>query len=820
MRKFLFPLALVIVAAVLLLLVDQVQQRPGVAAGAVAPPRLAPGSGVYAGDVAVTLRANDPLAQVVFATDGTRPSATVGTLYERPLRLAAAHPGLTVVRAVEVSDAGGTVVTGPVRTAAYLVGVDPALPVISLALEPRDLWGAEGGLLTHPSWRGAAWEREAYLTALIDGAAAFELPVGVRIHGTEPYDAPKQSLRLYVRGEYGRARLETPLFPGHPYQPEGDQRYERLQLQAGEHRLVWTLLRDHLAAEAAARLGVPAAQGRFVWLFLNGTSWGLYRLTERVDRFFLEDNLDITSADVVREGDARDGSDEAWDALIDWVGTHDLRDPAHYARLEEQVNLDAFTDVAVLYRLFDLPAESLIAVRARGGRWFWVFEGGGQGYGDGTDFAALLEALLRHPGYRRRFDHRAAHVLNTVMAPEALARRMAALTTSLDGAYAYERGRWAGVPAWDDERLAMTRYLAQRAGELRAAWGPARSLHLAVEEGRGGQLYVDGYPLPAGGGDWTGRYGDGAAVRLVAVPDPGYTFAGWRRAPSGAVVETGTALTVTLTETATLRARFLPAASRRAGGDPRPDDVVINEIWINDNGTRYAGLNYRPLEGDWVELLVRAPSVDLRGWRLTDNRSKRADTEGSIRFPDVEAFADVPCGTVILIVATPSAANAAAFPRDDLDVGALSGGRRMVLYVGNGLLDVTTDPGFSIGTGDEAVALLAPGPTPALHDDVGVDFVAEGRGVTPDTFGVLADGVTFATPFQYLGRDDGALFTGRGGNDALEAWVVDPPACRSQDARCLGEPTLVSPGALNPGQGRLRLTCLAARIGWGAAPGR
>jgi hypothetical protein len=244
--------------------------------------------------------------------------------------------------------------------------------------------------------------------------------------------------------------------------------------------------------------------------------------------------------------------------------------------------------------------------------------------------------------------------------------------------------------------------------------------------------------------------------------------------------------------------------------------VLINEIWINDNGTRYASLNYRPLEGDWVELLVRAPSVDLRGWRLTDNRTKRSGGEGSILFPDVDIFASVPCGTVILIVVTPSEANAASFPRDDLEVGALSGDRRMVLYTGNGLLDVTTDPGFSLGTGDEAVALLAPGPTSALHDDVGVDFVAEGREVTPATFGVLADGVTFDAPFQYLGGDDGALFSGRHGNDLIDDWIVDPPACQSQDARCLDTPTLVSPGALNPGQGWVRLDCLAARLGWGA----
>jgi hypothetical protein len=157
---------------------------------------------------------------------------------------------------------------------------------------------------------------------------------------------------------------------------------------------------------------------------------------------------------------------------------------------------------------------------------------------------------------------------------------------------------------------------------------------------------------------------------------------------------------------------------------------------------------------------------------------------------------------VILIVATVSPSNAASFPMDDLD--ARDG--TMLLYVGNGILDAWTDPGFAIGTGHDNLALLTAA-------DRGIDFVAEGRDVRPWTFGVLADGVTFDAPFSRLGADNGAAFTGLAGNDELSDWIVDPPACASEDAQCYGVRTVVTPGVLNPGQSGYRLRCLAQRFG-------
>jgi hypothetical protein len=232
----------------------------------------------------------------------------------------------------------------------------------------------------------------------------------------------------------------------------------------------------------------------------------------------------------------------------------------------------------------------------------------------------------------------------------------------------------------------------------------------------GGYVAVDGELVP--NLPWQGIYFQGTDVQVVAVPAPGYRFVAW----DGPGVAQTAATTLTVNAALTLTPRF-----KRVDGDvPQPGDVVFAECHADG----------RDPQGDWFELLTRRDGVDLQGWRITDNDTKVATDEGSLILADHPALADVPRGTTIRIIATQTAANDRQFPEDDLDAWD----RRIVLYVGNGHLDVETDPWFRLG-GNDNLVLLAPGPTSAFDDDRGIDF-AGGGAVTPASFGVLADGVT------------------------------------------------------------------------------
>lgn len=781
---------------------------------------FSPPGGVYDHNLLLSIRPSDRPdrshrhAQIIFATGGHVPTLTVGTLYERPLLLDASVPSVVVVRARKVTNG----VIGPVVSASYVVGVESALPILSIVADPPDLWDAERGILVNTWRRGREWERPVHVT-YVDGnsGSGFEIPAGLRIHGSRRSDEPKRSFRLYFRNDYGAARLEYPLFSDHPYQDV--QSYKRLLLQAGDRAGRWTLLDDQLLSDVAAEAGGRVAQGRFVLLFLNGEPWGIYRLSERIDRFFLEDNFGFRSVDLIRNGDVEEGDGQHWDALMDWLAIHDLADEANYAYIQTQIDVDDFTDYAILQMYFGFPADRFSAARPRVvGHWFWLYGGGLQQPGSGTGFALrgnleptllrpsddpddlglLLRSLLDNQVYRGRFVSRVADLLNTALAPATVESHVDRLAASLRPDIAYETARWSAPTDWEHNLAALHDLVQHRPDLLRQ--------QIAHELGLRGTADLTFDVFPDGGGTifdgmstatypWSGVYFLDTEVQAIAVPASGYVFAGWEDGPAEIAT---TLITVTVDEPRTLRARFAPAPEDEQV--LRPNDVIINEYWINDNATRYATVGNRPIEGDWLELLVTCPhTVDLRGWRITDNDTKTGTSEGSIILPQLEALAAVERGTVILIIVTESNANAAYFGQDDMD--ARDG--QMVFYVGNGNLDVTTDPGFGIGTGDDNLVLLSPGPTSTFADDVGVDFVAEGGIVTPLSFGVLADGVTFETPFRGLGPDDGVLFTQRTNNDdGTVGWIADPPAHQSGDEVSLDATNILTPGALNYRQDR------------------
>jgi hypothetical protein len=785
---------------------------PPAAAGSV----FSPPSSAVDRSLAVTIRPLQPRAGVVFATGGVAPTRTVGTLYERPLLLDVAAPGLTIVRARELLDGA----VGPVHSAAYLVGVESTLPILSIAADPPDLWDVQRGILANPWQRGQDWERPVEVT-YFEGARVIALPAGLRVHGSEPSAAPKQSLRLYFRNDYGVARLEQPLLPSRPAQEV--QSYKRLLLQAGDRSGRWTLLEDQLASEVATELGMCAPQGRFVLLFLNEEPWGIYRLSERVDRFFVADNLGIGSADLIRGGDVEEGDGEHWDGLMDWLAAHDLAEPDNLTTLETQIDVDSFTDYVILQAYFGFPAERFSAVRALDGtgRWFWLLGGWEEGWtleaqpeatlltaaADSGDLALLLRRLLENPDYRQRFAARAADLLNTLLSSQGMEERVAGLAAQLRADVHHETARWPSPSGWEGNVAHLGDVVRQRPDTLReqveAALGLEGSARLTLDsspEGAG-TVFVNGTPVSAF--PWDGTYFLGTPVQLVAVPAPGHAFAGWE----GGRPSSSPRITLTVDASRTVSARFVPVPDDAA---LRPNDVMIDEVWINDDGTRYASLGNRPLEGDWLELVVAGSRpVDLRGWRVTDNDTKTGTDEGSIILPRLDALASVPRGSVVLIIATESRSNTAYFGQDDLD--ARDG--RMVLYVGNGNLDVTTDPGFGIGTGDDNVVLLAPGPSPAFADDVGVDFVGEGDEVTPYSFGVLVDGVVFEAPFRGLGADDGALLPrGAPGDDGSVGWIVDPPARESGDDARMDSTNVLTPGAPNRARNEIPLQTGAALL--------
>ncbi len=803
---------------------------------------FSPPGGYYAADIAVDLRAAAPNARILFTTDGSVPTYTLGLLYQQPIYLDGHQPSVVVLRAREVLEDGQL---GPVVSASFVMGVQAQLPILSLIIDPTEL----SDLDAHYRSRGATWERAIHLTYVTpEHQVGFSQAAGLRIRGRGLQAQPKKSFWLYFRQEYGQARLDYPLF--------GDSEvrsFKRLVLDAAQaaggtqseadKTLRWTMLENQLTSELAQAMGGYAPRGQFVALFLNGQPWGIYNLRERLDDFFLQDHFNIQEADLIENKQAQSGDLAQWDALMEFVQNNSLADPQNFAFVQTLVDVPNFTDYAILQMYTandDWPQHLMVRARPRlaGGRWFWLSWDAARGYGatGDPDFNAvewatrsyplgqheggswldstlLLRSLLQNDGYRAAFIGRATDLLNGVLSPDAVIARIDRNAAYLAADIHYEENRWPSPLGWQSNIQAMREWAqarpAQMGHELMSKFDLPGTVMLEFglpSEGRG-YVVVNDWPLRQL--PWRGNYFSSGQVRVTAVPEAGYVFAGWNVAG----LPTTPQITLTALVTGTLSPRFALAPA----GALRPNDAILNEMWLNDNGTPYASLGGRSIEGDWFEILVVRDKLDMRGWRITDNDTKLSRDEGSLILPGTAAWAALPRGTIILMIATESEANALNFARDDLD--ATDG--QMILYVGNGNLDTTTDPGFGLGRSNDSLALLAPGPTASFADDVGIDFIAEGSTTTPASFGVLTDGVVFEQPFRRLAADNGCFFTtnhlpGRapldnddGGDPQVGddqagpgGWLVDLGRTYSGDDVLPGTVNRLTPGRLNAEQGR------------------
>ena len=724
------------------------------ASGATTTPAFSVAGGYYDRDVLLEISAPDPSARVLFTLDGSTPTRANASVYARPIRLSASTPAVTVVRARAVWPDDRL---GPMASASYFVGVEAALPMMSLIVDPDDLWDGERGIYANPQERGVEWERPVDVSLVDrDRRSGFHLSAGLRFLGHGTRDFAKKAFRLYFRQEYGVSRLAYPLYPGSQVDT-----FKRLVLHnSGQDRPVfphtnWTHLRNPLATELVYQLGGLATHTRPVLLFINGELWGIYQLRERLDRIFLADHYGVEEADFLEAPDVPGQSEiimgdrSEWDRLLGYLEGHDLADPASYAYVESQVDIGNFLDYNILQIYTsndDWPHQNVHQFRPRvqGGRWQWMFWDNDRGFAaepvgrvDANIIAPLLEhdneytrgrdvllvrKLLGNPGFREWFLSRTADLLNTVLAPSSVIEQIDALAAELEPDIAYEASRWSVTSNWAASVEVLRDFARRRPDFVRQhmieSLGLAGTATLTFEppSSGSGSIAING-TLPVGL-PWQGVYFLGIPIEVAAVPAPGYRFAGWE--PSD--LPQASAITWTVDGPRT----FAPRFERIDADAPRPGDVIFAGHSMG------AGSH---LEDDWFELEVARPGgVDLRGWRVTDNDTKTATDEGSLVLSDHPAYARVPRGTTIRIIVRREKGE--QLPPDDLDARD----RQMTLYVGNGNLDTSVDPGFNLGGGDNLV-LLAPGPTEAFDDDRGIAFAANSPAVTPATFGILEDGV-------------------------------------------------------------------------------
>lgn len=604
-------------------------------AGYTEEPDFSVEGGFYSGGISVELETESPLAEIHYTLDASDPHEG-SPLYQFPIAISETR--VLRARAFQSGKAPSAIVTH-----SYFFGEGSSLPIISLVTDPPNLWDDEIGIYVlgndyYPGfpYYGANfwqdWERPAHLEYFEpDGELGFATGLGLKVHGGMTRAFDQKSLRLMARQGYGESHIDYPLFP------EKDiDAFKRILLRNSGNDWCRSMLRDGLIHRAVASSSVDRMAYEPAIVFLNGEYWGIHNLRERIGKYFLEENHDVDpeAVDILEfRWEVVEGDSTHYRAMLDYIDTNGLSDPAHYDYIGTQMDLEEFSDYWIFQVFFgntDWPAGNVKFWRPRTaeGRWRWLLFDTDFGLGYWNNYAFdtlswsmadngsgqnqpwstyLIRKLMENSEFERRFINRYADHLNTRFRAEILVDLTESLRATIEPEITRHQENWSySYESWQSDMAVVEEFVQLRPavarGHLRLKFGLSSewTLSLNVSPPGTGSVKLEAIQVSEA---WSGSYFMGVPVEVTAIPSAGFEFAAW----SDAQIISDIAL-IDAAGDSSLVAFFQEAAGAR---------VVINEINYN------APDESDP--GDWVELHNHgSETVDISGWIFTDDDVEHA----------------------------------------------------------------------------------------------------------------------------------------------------------------------------------------------------
>ncbi|MFT5680365.1 MAG: hypothetical protein ACI8RZ_001271 [Myxococcota bacterium] len=565
------------------------ESRPGFAA----TPLLDPAPGFYVDDIVVT--ATSEVADALWVTlDGAAPDAS-STLYEGAIALdAVSQPVVVRVRASADGLWPSQIATGTYSQSPAIL--EDGLKVVSLVVDPFDLYDEETGIYAYglPDYTayypyfGANfwedWERDLHIEVFeTDGHRVLAQDAGVKIHGGYTRAFDQKNFRVLARPAYGPGALDYGFFPD-----ESLDSYKVIVLEGvgdwcpthTENALIDVLFRDEDGVRFPtidSQAWEPAA------LYLNGEFWGLYAFREKLDEHYIAAHHGFDSDNLDRIECTADGTDDWWrvsqgdweefDALEEFLNTHDLADPDAWAQFETMVDVDNLA-TAVLAEGYwgntDWWSNNLKLWRARepDAQWRWMVFDLGHGWGSytydhiGTSAGFSGPGLpisdaLRNDAFRILLANQASDLLNTSLSVDTALARLDEMHARIEPLIAEQYAKWCGQPEsyWHGLVAYARQFVQERTAIMRA--------QVVTHLGLSGTTSVTLDAEPSGSGSFrltlveveapfTGIFFTGIPVTITALPAEGQAFAGWSDEALG---DDATA-TITLTGSQSITAYF------------------------------------------------------------------------------------------------------------------------------------------------------------------------------------------------------------------------------------------------------------------------
>ncbi len=426
--------------------------------------------------------------KVYYTTDGSMPSES-SDVYRHADGIKIYRT--TVVKAIAASD--GKMMSEAV-TATFFVDADHSLSVVSLSVDPVEMFSEQYGIYSDRATLVASQinyntdiERQCSVEYYVNQKKAVSFNAGVRIFGGGSRGFTQKSLALILREKYGANEISFPFFEDNEVTV-----FSALVLRQAGQECQYSKLRDELMARIVKnQVNCDYMDMVPVALYINGNYWGLYYIREKLNEDYLahkygydKDNIDI----IKYERNASAGTTDDYNDLLSFAEKNDLTKAQNYKAICDRVSIESLIDYWICETFCaNNDTGNIRAYRHRTAdcKWGWMLfdvdngfyqyllyensiyehllDPEGHGMNDGCS-NVLIRKLLENSEFRAKFVSRYCYHLKNTFAPERTLAMLDELSGQIRPEMPAQFERW-GMPSeqtWEKHLQEVTTFLEKR----------------------------------------------------------------------------------------------------------------------------------------------------------------------------------------------------------------------------------------------------------------------------------------------------------------------------------------------------------------------
>ena len=552
-------------------------------------------------------------------------------------------PSSTVIRA-RIFKSG--MVPGETVTHSYIIYGNKKMPVVSISMNPNDLWDYNTGMYVDgPNWTAADphlgsnywmdWEKVCHMELMeTTGKKVIDVDAGISIFGNWSRANAQKSLAIYCRKGYGYEEMNYKIFRERPF-----DKYKNVVLRNSGNDWNQTMFRDGLITGLTLGLNMEQQAFRPATIFLNGKYWGIQNIREKINEHMIAQHNDVDPEDVIileNHGFPVKGvADDYW-TMFSFVENNSLSTQANYNKMLGWIDVNSFIDYfssQIYFRNHDWPGNNIRYWKTNdaSGRWRWILydtdfgmgfnynphltdnsleyatEPNGSGWPNPPWSTLMLRKLLENPVFRDQFVNRFADLLNSNFRADRVNKAIDLKRDAITDEIANHLIKWNGgsKATWLSNVQQMKNFASVRPanvfGHIRLKFS-FQNQQVVTAQADSVQGLIQFNSLKLSQFPWKGSYFPDVPITLTALPKVGYRFVKWTGITTGSNLAT-----IKVTPQANL---VLTAVFESDGN--HYGDIVINEISFNNGAVGDPG--------DWIELVNKGLyDIDISGWKITDS---------------------------------------------------------------------------------------------------------------------------------------------------------------------------------------------------------